>query len=174
MAGITGMRIAAIVRAGYLRGIKRNDKVLPACSIFGDVKTISAERSSNKVVMFITSRVACAPTGRPFTRQSRPVKYLMERLCEQAGIQSGRLVKFFTFYAFRHFVATRLRDSGKASIYEIQHILGHKRSETTDGYLKGLAPDVKGAVASLDKVIDMGEIPDAQPKKSKVIKFARG
>lgn len=112
-------------------------------------------------------------TGKPFTRQSRPVKYLMERLCKAASTDE-RPIKPFTFYAFRHFVATRLRDSGKANKYEIQHILGHKRSDTTDRYLRELAPDLQDAVAALDDVIDINALPEDRPKAAKVIKISRG
>ena len=119
-------------------------------------------------------------TGNPFTRQSRPIKYLMERLCERATAERAKRdpdaapVKPFTFYALRHFVATRLRDSGKANRYEIQHILGHARSDTTDRYLRSLAPDVKEAVASLDAVLDLEKIAgeDNRPK-AKVVKMSR-
>ena len=84
---------------------------------------------------------------------------MMERLCEKAG------VRFFTFYALRHFVATRLRDSGKANRYEIQHILGHTRSDTTDRYLRSLAPDVLEAVIDVEKM--------SERKKARVITFSR-
>lgn len=104
-------------------------------------------------------------TGKPFTRQHRPYKFMMERLCEKAG------VRFFTFYALRHFVATRLRDSGKANRYEIQHILGHTRSDTTDRYLRSLAPDVLEAVSVLDEVIDVDKM--SERKRAWVIKFSR-
>jgi integrase len=112
-------------------------------------------------------------TGKPFTRQSRPYKYLMERLCEKTAEAEGRKIPPFTFKSFRHFVATRLRDSGKASRYEIQHLLGHKRSDTTDIYLRSLAPDLKEAVAVMDTVIDMEHIDNAAPI-SNVVKITRG
>lgn len=115
-------------------------------------------------------------TGRPFTRQSPAYKYLMERLCKKADEAAKEIdpkdgIKAFTLSSFRHFVATRLRDSGKANRYEIQHILGHRRSDTTDIYLRSLAPDVKEAVSALDDALTIQQ-DAAQP--AKVIKISRG
>lgn len=119
-------------------------------------------------------------TGNPFTRQSRPIKYLMERLCERANEDQKKRdpdaegIKPFTFYALRHFVATRLRDSGKANKYEIQHILGHMHSDTTDRYLRSLAPDVKEAIQSLDKIIDLDKITSEEEKTTATVtRFSR-
>lgn len=119
-------------------------------------------------------------TGEPFTRQSRPYKFLMERLCLRANEKqkqadpTARDIKPFTFKAFRHFVATRLRDSKKANKYEIQHILGHQRSDTTDLYLRSLAPELQEAVNALDDVIDIKNPPPPEEKKrGKVINLIR-
>jgi len=70
--------------------------------------------------------------------------FMMERLCQRAQVRE------FGLHSLRHHVAVRLRDSGKASKYDIQAILGHQRSDTTDIYLRGLAPDLKDAVSALD------------------------
>jgi integrase len=105
----------------------------------------------------------------------------MERLCERASEarrkrdpEAGEL-KPFTFYALRHFVATRLRDSGKANRYEIQHILGHMHSDTTDRYLRSLVPDVKEAIMSLDSVIDFDKLTSSEKEKAgaKVTRLSR-
>ena len=106
-------------------------------------------------------------TGKPLGRLDRPYRYMMERLCEKAQ------VRFFSFYSLRHFVATRLRDSGKANRFEIQLILGHMRSDTTDRYLRGLAPDVKDAISTLDTVLDM-ESEEQKRQPPKLIRFSRG
>ena len=108
-------------------------------------------------------------TDKHLGRQDRPYKYMMERLCEAASTE-GKTIKPFTFYAFRHFVATRLRDSGKASKFEIQHILGHARSDTTDTYLRSLAPDVKEAISVLDDIIP---IENENDPAEKIIRFSR-
>ncbi len=104
----------------------------------------------------------------------------MERLCERANAgrkkcdPEAEAIKPFTFYALRHFVATRLRDSGKANRYEIQHILGHMHSDTTDRYLRSLAPDVKEAIQSLDSVIDLDKITaDEEKQPAKITRFSR-
>jgi integrase len=83
-------------------------------------------------------------TGTAYTRQQQTMKRMMVRLCQKAGVQP------FGLHALRHYVAVRLRDSGKASKFDIQAILGHQRSDTTDIYLRGLSPDLKDAVSALD------------------------
>lgn len=110
-------------------------------------------------------------TKKPFTRQSRPYKFLMERLCERAAEKEQREIPAFTYYAFRHFVATQLRNSGKASRYEIQHILGHLRSDTTDIYLRSLVPDVAEAVNALDDAVDLDLLNGK--KSARVIHFKK-
>lgn len=104
----------------------------------------------------------------------------MERLCARANEERKRNdpeakdIKPFTFKTFRHFVATRLRDSGKASRYEVQHILGHKRSDTTDRYLRSLVPELQEAVDALDNVISIKDLPDPEEKKKgNVIRMTR-
>ena len=70
---------------------------------------------------------------------------MMDKLCKKAG------VKKFGFHAIRHHVAMILEDSGKATMREIQKMLPHKRSTTTDNYLKGLFPAMKQVASILDK-----------------------
>jgi len=89
--------------------------------------------------------IFCAPgTNKPWERNHRPMKFLMKRLCKKAQ------VPHFDLYSLRHYVAQRLADSGKASLVDVQHLLGHQRPTTTDGYLKSLAPDL----AKLGAVIE--------------------
>lgn len=85
-------------------------------------------------------------TGTGYTRLQHTMRYMMERLCARAG------VKPFGLHSLRHYVAVRLRDSGKASRFDIQAILGHQRSGTTDIYLRGMAPKLDEAVSALDEV----------------------
>lgn len=119
-------------------------------------------------------------TGSPFTRQSRPYKYLMERLIEraEAAMKAQRPesadtigIKPFTFRSFRNYVAAKLRDAAKASRYEIQALLGHKRSDTTDRYLKSLSPDLAEPLAALDTEINFDQF--EKPRRAKVIKITR-
>jgi len=42
----------------------------------------------------------------------------------------------------RHYAAQRLVDNGKASLSDVQKLLGHQRTTTTDNYLKSLSPDL--------------------------------
>ena len=52
-----------------------------------------------------------------------------------------------------------------------KHILGHTRRDTTDRYLRSLAPDVLEAVSVLDEVIDVEKM--SERKKARVITFSR-
>jgi integrase len=61
----------------------------------------------------------------------------MKDLCKKAG------VKPFGFHAIRHHVASILADSGKAPLSNIQKMYRHKRTTTTDNYIKTLDPQLK-------------------------------
>ncbi|MGE4310385.1 tyrosine-type recombinase/integrase [Desulfovibrio sp.] len=157
------------------KGGERQPRIINMSEQLLDLLKRRFKERKSEVWVFINEE-----TGSPFTRQSRPIKYLMERLCERANAgrkkcdPEAEAIKPFTFYALRHFVATRLRDSGKANRYEIQHILGHMHSDTTDRYLRSLAPDVKEAIQSLDSVIDLDKITaDEEKQPAKITRFSR-
>ncbi|MDH5525652.1 MAG: site-specific integrase [Desulfobulbaceae bacterium] len=76
-------------------------------------------------------------------------RYMMERLCKKAGI------KPFSFHAIRHHVASILSDSGKASLGQIQKLLRHRRSTTTDNYLKTLNTNLKQVPSILNEQFNM-------------------
>jgi integrase len=61
----------------------------------------------------------------------------MKQLCKKAN------VKTFGFHAIRHHVASLLADSGKASLSQIQKMLRHRRTTTTDNYIKTLDPQLR-------------------------------
>jgi len=69
----------------------------------------------------------------------------MKKLCRKAD------VKNFGFHAIRHHVASILADSGKASLSQIQKMLRHRRSTTTDNYIKTLDPQLKQVANVLDE-----------------------
>jgi len=58
-------------------------------------------------------------------------KKMLGSLCKRAG------VKYFTFHCLRHLGASRLMKGG-GSITDIQKLLGHQRSTTTDVYLHSI------------------------------------
>lgn len=78
-------------------------------------------------------------------------RYTMKRLCRKAK------VKVFGFHAIRHHVASILADSGKASLSQIQKMLRHKRTTTTDNYIKTLDPQLRQVANVLD---EQGKAPE--------------
>jgi integrase len=77
-------------------------------------------------------------TGKQYTKNTHTTRYLMRRLCTKAG------VKQFRYHSIRHHVAAILSDSKKASLFEIQYWLRHKKATTTQIYLKTIGPDLIG------------------------------
>ena len=53
-------------------------------------------------------------------------RHKMTELCKKAGVKS------FGFHAIRHYVASILADSGKVPLSQIQRMLRHQRTTTTD------------------------------------------
>ncbi|MEA1967094.1 MAG: site-specific integrase [Thermodesulfobacteriota bacterium] len=70
---------------------------------------------------------------------------VMPRLCRKTGI------KPFGFHAIRHHVSAIMADSKKLSLVQIQKQLRHKRTTTTDIYLKSFTGDETGAAGVLEK-----------------------
>lgn len=91
-------------------------------------------------------------SGNKFRKELYSMMRFMPRLCEKAG------VKPFGFHCLRHYVSTRLADSGKCSLFEIQRLLGHQRSTTTEGYLRSLTPDLQKVAEVLDDDLRNDEV----------------
>lgn len=97
-------------------------------------------------------------TGQPWSKHNHPIKFMMERICSRAGIES------FDLYSLRHYVAQRLADNGKASLVDAQRLLGHQRATTTDNYLKSLSPDLARLGEALED--DFSQVEDeSMPKR---------
>ena len=92
-------------------------------------------------------------TGTAYTRLQHPIRYMLLRLCRMAGVRQ------FGFHSLRHYTSQRLMDSGKATLREIQTILGHQRATTTDVYLRSLSPDLKHMADILDEVVTPQDFP---------------
>lgn len=73
--------------------------------------------------------------GNPHPRSGWFLVGLFTRVCTRAGIPK------FTAHGIRHHVATRLKDSHKATSYQIQSFLGHMNHATTERYLHELTVD---------------------------------
>ncbi|GFM36904.1 tyrosine-type recombinase/integrase [Desulfovibrio psychrotolerans] len=90
-------------------------------------------------------------TGGQFTKLQPRLRYMLERLCRKVG------VKPFGFHSLRHYVSQRLMDSGKATLTDIQLLLGHQRATTTDIYLRSLS----SSISHLAEILDEEVVPQA-------------
>ena len=59
--------------------------------------------------------------------------------------QTKQPFRRFRFHDLRHLFAVETLRGGRASLYELQQILGHSSVKTTEGYLDHLTPDEKQA-----------------------------
>ena len=77
--------------------------------------------------------------GRVFLYRGEPIGYrskFLRNACKKAK------VKPFSFHNLRHYGASRLANAG-IPITDIQKILGHQRTTTTDIYLQSIGDGVK-------------------------------
>jgi integrase/recombinase XerD len=63
----------------------------------------------------------------------------------QKRAQAGEVFRRFRFHDLRHLFAVETLRSGRASLYELQQVLGHASVKTTELYLDHLTPDEKQA-----------------------------
>lgn len=73
--------------------------------------------------------------GKPLRKDHPWLLHLFTDLCERAGVPR------FTAHSIRHHVATRLKDSRKATAFQIKEFLGHMNLSTTEKYLHELDVD---------------------------------
>jgi len=84
--------------------------------------------------------------GFVFTFRGEPYGYrskFLKNACKKAG------VKRFTYHALRHYGASTLANAG-VSLPDIQTLLGHQRTTTTDIYLQSIRGSLKDAVKKLE------------------------
>ena len=81
------------------------------------------------------------PTKATLKKNHPYVRDMVPNLCKKAKITR------YTAHCIRHHVATRLKDSRKATAFQIKEFLGHKNMSTTERYLHEL--DVDHQVASI-------------------------
>ena len=81
--------------------------------------------------------------GNPLRKDHPWVLKLFTALCDRAGVER------FTAHSIRHHVATRLKDSRKATTFQVKEFLGHMNLSTTEKYLHELDVD-REVVALLD------------------------
>ena len=78
-------------------------------------------------------------TGDPYRYRSK----MMHSLCKKAKVRE------FTYHALRHYGASRLAEAG-VPITDIQYLLGHQRSTTTDIYLHSISLNLRDAMNNLN------------------------
>ena len=133
------------------KGGSRQGRILPLSPQLRVIlDELEAERDLNSPYVFINPQ-----TGDQYYRQLPSIKNMLKRLCKAAE------VKQFSFHALRHYVALRLMESGKASLLDIQQLLGHQRATTTDVYLKSLS----SGIAHLADVIEEAVMPSTENNK---------
>lgn len=89
-------------------------------------------------------------TGECYGRLHKPIRYMMDRLCQKAGVRR------FGFHSLRHYTTQRLMDSHKATLSDLQRFLGHQRATTTDDYLKSISPELTHLAEAMDAVATAG------------------
>ena len=99
-----------------------------------ELRQALAEHKANATALYVFPR---GNTGRPYRERNR----FMARICKKAG------VRHFGFHALRHLSASMLDNAG-VNLATIQAILRHRRSTTTDHYLRQL----QGVKVDLDRV----------------------
>lgn len=92
-------------------------------------------------------------TGNAYTRHNAFVRELFKRLCTRANIKRP-----FTAHCIRHHVASRIVDSRKATLRQLQSFLGHMNSKVTDKYVHELQVD--------HAILDAFEEPELQRKEA--------
>lgn len=78
-------------------------------------------------------------TKKPYLRRFK----ILKAACRKAK------VKEFGYHSFRHYGASKLANSG-VPITDIQLLLGHQRSTTTDIYLQSITPNLRKAMDNLN------------------------
>ena len=118
------------------RGGNREPRTLALSQTMKEILfRLNSERIGGEVYVFTNPK-----TGTGYSRQSREIKYLFQRVCERAEIP------LFTAHSIRHFVATHFNDPRRA-----QKILGHENLKTTEIYLHDLGVDM-GAAAIFEAI----------------------
>jgi integrase len=112
------------------RGGNRESRTIALSDTLKEIfSRLNGIRTGGEVYVFTNPR-----TGLGYTRQSREMKYLFQRVCAKAE------VPLFTAHCLRHFVATPFNDPRRA-----QKILGHENLKTTEIYLHDLGVDMGAA-----------------------------
>lgn len=92
--------------------------------------------------------------GKPFTSRQK----FMKGLCKRAGVRR------FGFHALRRFVASVLID--KASLKQVQIVLGHANIQTTDRYIQNLKKDQTDTMNTISETLR--EVSEKLAKQEKV------
>lgn len=128
------------------RGGNREARLTPISPrLRGVLEKLKGSRESPQSPVFINPL-----TGGKYHNRQPSVRYMLKRLCKAAE------VKEFGFHALRHFVASSLANQ-QTNLVEIQQLLGHQRTTTTDLYLRSMS----SSISHLGPIID-SILPDEQ------------
>ncbi len=86
-------------------------------------------------------------TGKPYEMRQPVMKYMLARLCKEAGVSP------FGFHAIRRFFAVSLVKSQQTDLTDIQRLLGHQRAATTDIYLRGIDPRLDHLAGVIEQAV---------------------
>jgi len=85
-------------------------------------------------------------THGPYRRNQPSICHMLKRLCREAGVRE------FGFHALRHYFASMLISTNKATVCDVQHVLGHQRATTTDTYLRSLRSPIDHLVGVIEEM----------------------
>ena len=125
------------------KGGNRQARLTPISpSLKAVLRELETENTAASPYVFVNPE-----TGDAYYRQLPSIRYMLKRLCKKCEL------KEFGFHALRHFVAARLMDSRQTNIVEIQQLLGHQRTTTTDLYLRSLSSSIGHLADIIEKEV---------------------
>ena len=147
-------RATVQLRTRKRKGGSKQAQLLPLSPTLHELLSeLKQERTEGTRHVLINPR-----TQGPYSKLQPAIRYMLKRLCRAAEVRQ------FGFHSLRHYTAARLIDSQKANIVEIQQLLGHQRSSTTDGYLRSLSSAIGHlAVIIEETVLPKSKSPEKEP-----------
>lgn len=125
------------------KGGSKQRRILPLdATLLSIFKELKNEAKEDEKSVFINMK-----TGAKYSRQQPSIDKMLSRLCNKAE------VNVFTFHAIRHYFANSLMKAGSTCITDIQLLLGHQRTTTTDIYLRSMSPQLGHLAEIIEKAV---------------------